>query len=185
MYRIKEERREEVIMDITFFEPVVSVAHQLVVRAYVEHVHQHLCHCAKDRKKWSNNLIINFFERGAKALTFFTYKRQGPREHVHEVGQPIRMRWTVELPDIHHVVLILQHCRLEKSERRFSKLCRKHASHSFSQRWKRYVNKTLFKPCCYKRRGSWARWRWWSTMGSPSSEISGTCGSPHPVPRAP
>ena len=40
-------------------------------------------------------------------------------------------------------------------------------------------------PCYCKRRGSWARWRWWLAMGSPSSEISGTCGSQRPVPRAP
>lgn len=86
-------------MDITFFEPVVSVAHQLVVRAYVEHVHQHLCHCAKKKKETRLIKTIKyrkrFFEEAnckGNELTFFTYKRQGPREHVHEVGQPIRMR---------------------------------------------------------------------------------------------
>lgn len=30
-------------VDITFFQPVVTVAHQLVVRADVQNVHQHLC----------------------------------------------------------------------------------------------------------------------------------------------
>ena len=38
--------------------------------------------------------------------TFLAYKRQRPREHVHEIGQPVGMGWTVELTDIHHIVLV-------------------------------------------------------------------------------
>lgn len=40
-------------------------------------------------------------------LTFLADKRQGPCENVHEIGQPVGMRRTVELPNIHHVVLVL------------------------------------------------------------------------------
>lgn len=33
------------MLDITFFQPIVTVTHQLVVRADVQHVHQHLRDC--------------------------------------------------------------------------------------------------------------------------------------------
>lgn len=42
------------------------------------------------------------------APTFLSNERQGPSENVHEVWQPIRVRRAVELPDVHHVVLVLQ-----------------------------------------------------------------------------
>lgn len=40
--------------------------------------------------------------------TFFPDKGQRPGEDVHEVWQPVRMWGAVELPDVHHVVFILQ-----------------------------------------------------------------------------
>lgn len=43
-------------------------------------------------------------------LTFLPDKGEGPGEDVHEVGQPVGVRGAVELPDVHHVVLILQYC---------------------------------------------------------------------------
>ena len=43
--------------------------------------------------------------------TFLSHKGQGPGEDVHEVGQPVGVRRAVELTDVHHVVLILQHRR--------------------------------------------------------------------------
>lgn len=45
--------------------------------------------------------------------TLFPNKGQRPAEDVHEVGQPVWMRRTVELSDVHNVVFILQHgsCR--------------------------------------------------------------------------
>ena len=42
--------------------------------------------------------------------TFFPNKRQGPGENIHEIWKPIWMRRTIELPDIHDIVLILQYC---------------------------------------------------------------------------
>lgn len=50
-------------------------------------------------------------------LTLLADKGQGPGENVHEVGQPIRVRGAVELPDVHHVVLVLQHCRCWRETR--------------------------------------------------------------------
>ena len=41
--------------------------------------------------------------------TLLSDERQTPREHIHEVWQPVRMRCAVELPDVHDVVLILEH----------------------------------------------------------------------------
>ena len=37
----------------------------------------------------------------------FPYKRERPSKNVHKIGQPIRMRRTVELADVHHVVFVL------------------------------------------------------------------------------
>ena len=59
---------------------------ELVLGAYVEYAHEHFGH-------------------------FFADKRQRPREHVHEVGQPVRMRRTVELAYVHHVVLVFEYGR--------------------------------------------------------------------------
>lgn len=47
-----------------------------------------------------------------RAHTFLADERQRPREHVHEVGQPVRMRGAVELPYVHDVVFVLQHSSL-------------------------------------------------------------------------
>lgn len=44
----------------------------------------------------------------------FANKRQRPREHVHKVGQPVRMRRAVELANVHHVVLVLENGGLRK-----------------------------------------------------------------------
>ena len=48
------------------------------------------------------------------ALTFLSNKRKRPCEYVHEVGQPIWMGGAVELSNVHHIVLVLQHCRLDQ-----------------------------------------------------------------------
>ena len=45
-------------------------------------------------------------------FTFFAYKWQTPRKNVHEVGQPIGMRTTVELSDVHNIVLVFKHSSL-------------------------------------------------------------------------
>ena len=45
--------------------------------------------------------------------TFLADEGEGPGEHVHEVGQPVGVGRTVELPDVHHVILVLQHRRLQ------------------------------------------------------------------------
>lgn len=51
-----------------------------------------------------------------KKLTFFANEGQGPREDVHEVRQPVRMRRAVELPDVHHVVFVLEDSRWKMKE---------------------------------------------------------------------
>jgi len=66
---------------------LLRIRHKLIVRANVQDVHQHLSH-------------------------FLANKRKRPCEDVHEVGQPVWVGGTVELSDVHHIVLILQHCRL-------------------------------------------------------------------------
>ena len=43
------------------------------------------------------------------SLTLFPYKRQRPCEDIHEVWKPVRMRGTVELPDVHDIVFIFQY----------------------------------------------------------------------------
>lgn len=45
------------------------------------------------------------YNRG-EGQTLLADKGQTPREHVHEVRQPIRMRCAIELPDIHHVAFV-------------------------------------------------------------------------------
>lgn len=65
----------------TFLEAFVSIRDELIIRADVEHVDEHLC-------------------------DFLADERQRPREHVHEVGQPVGMRWTVELPYVHYVIFV-------------------------------------------------------------------------------
>lgn len=44
--------------------------------------------------------------------TFFTDKRQRPSKNVHEIWQPVRMWRTVELSDVHNVVLVFEYSRL-------------------------------------------------------------------------
>ena len=46
-------------------------------------------------------------------LTLLPHEGQGPGEDVHEVGQPVGVGGAVELADVHHVVLVLQHGRWE------------------------------------------------------------------------
>ena len=46
--------------------------------------------------------------------TFFADKGQTPRKDVHKIWQPIGMWAAVKLPDVHHVVFILQDGRLCK-----------------------------------------------------------------------
>lgn len=43
------------------------------------------------------------------SLTLFSNEWQTPSEHVHEIGQPVRMWGAVELADIHDIILILEH----------------------------------------------------------------------------
>ena len=52
------------------------------------------------------HIFLGFF------FTFFAYKWQTPRKNVHEVGQPIWMRTTVELSDVHNIVLVFKHSSL-------------------------------------------------------------------------
>lgn len=48
-------------------------------------------------------------ESQQRSLTFLSNEWQRPGEHVHEVGQPVRVRGAVKLPDVHHIILIFQH----------------------------------------------------------------------------
>lgn len=41
-------------------------------------------------------------------LTLLSDERETPREDVHEVRQPVRMRGRVELADVEHVLLVLE-----------------------------------------------------------------------------
>lgn len=43
--------------------------------------------------------------------TLLSHEGQGPREDIHEVGEPVGVRGAVELADVHHVVLVFQHRR--------------------------------------------------------------------------
>ena len=45
--------------------------------------------------------------------TFLANKRKRPCEDVHEVRQPVWVGGTVELSDVHHIVLILEHSSLK------------------------------------------------------------------------
>ena len=45
----------------------------------------------------------------SSTLTLLPDERQRPSEDVHEVWQPVGVRRAVELPDVHHIVLILQY----------------------------------------------------------------------------
>jgi len=46
-------------------------------------------------------------------ITFFANKRKAPGENIHEVGQPIWVRTTIELANIHYIILVLQDGSLE------------------------------------------------------------------------
>ena len=69
---------------LTFLTRLLTVGQQLVVRADVEDVDQHLRH-------------------------LLTHEGERPGEHVGEVCQPVRVGTAVELPDVDQVVLVLQH----------------------------------------------------------------------------
>ena len=43
-------------------------------------------------------------------LTFLSHKGQRPGKDIHEVGQPVGVLHGVELPNVHHIVLILEYC---------------------------------------------------------------------------
>ena len=43
-------------------------------------------------------------------LTFFPYKWQRPCEDIHEVRQPVWVLHSIELTNVHHIVLILEDC---------------------------------------------------------------------------
>ena len=55
------------------------------------------------------NVSLRIPWRIHKPLTLLSDERQGPREDVHEVGQPVWVRCAVELPDVHDVVLVLEY----------------------------------------------------------------------------
>lgn len=45
----------------------------------------------------------------ALKCTFLPNEGQGPGEDIHEVRQPVGVRRTVELPNVHDIILIFQH----------------------------------------------------------------------------
>ncbi len=51
-------------------------------------------------------------EKHNESRTLLADEWQAPAERVHEIGQPVRVRHVVELPDAEHVRLVLDHCRL-------------------------------------------------------------------------
>lgn len=60
----------------------------------------------------TQNIDVNvpFYDHGKQNLrekTFLSNKWQRPSENIDEVWQPVRVWGTVELSDIHHIVLIL------------------------------------------------------------------------------
>lgn len=80
------------------------------------------CLCWLRKTECSNNSLcsstfsVYYCSLCVFTSTFLADKWQGPGENVHEVGQPVRVRWAVELSDVHHVVLVLQHCRCGGTE---------------------------------------------------------------------
>lgn len=65
--------------------------------------------------EFKKNLLSDSNTFSMAALdTFLANKRKRPCEDVHEVRQPVWVGRTVELADVHHVVLILQHRRLDE-----------------------------------------------------------------------
>ena len=66
------------------------------------------------QNKYASQLPIQSFDKSCshEELTLLADKRQTPCENVHEVGQPIRVRTTVELSDVHDIVFVLQHSSL-------------------------------------------------------------------------
>lgn len=46
------------------------------------------------------------------SLTLLPHERQAPSEDVHEIGEPVWMRCTVELSDVHHIGLVFENSRL-------------------------------------------------------------------------
>lgn len=77
---------DDFLSEIRLFHRVVAFGHEFVVGADVQHVDEHL-----------GDLLAD--------------ERQRPSEHVHEIGQPIRMRGTVELANIHNVVFVFENGR--------------------------------------------------------------------------
>ena len=44
--------------------------------------------------------------------TFLADEGERPGEYVHEIRQPVRVRRAVELPNIHHIILVLEYSGL-------------------------------------------------------------------------
>ena len=68
----------------------------------------------------ADNILLSHYKRGEgirgaaaeggrRRSTFFSYEWQRPGEDVHEVGQPVGMLHCVELTNVHHIILILEH----------------------------------------------------------------------------
>ena len=47
-------------------------------------------------------------------FTFLPHEWQGPCEYVHEVWEPVGVGTAVELANVHYIILVLQHCSLQK-----------------------------------------------------------------------
>lgn len=61
---------------------------------------------------FSVTAVVNLNKSDSSTITFLANKRKRPCKDVHEVGQPVWVGGTVELSNVHHIVLILQHRRL-------------------------------------------------------------------------
>lgn len=59
--------------------------------------------------------------RGDSKCTFLANEGQGPGEDIHEVGQPVGVRRTVKLPNVHDVILIFQHSSYMNTEQEMSR----------------------------------------------------------------
>ena len=85
----------------------VRALHEFFLSAYIQHCREHVRNCqppVNDRPKVARE--------NRKRRTLLANEWEAPAERVHEVGQPVRVRHIVELPDAEHVCLVLDHCRL-------------------------------------------------------------------------
>jgi len=97
-----------------FLTIYLFISGQLIIGADAQDIYQHLSHYG-EQEKWRVcslhllRILCHIQSVEGKWFTFLPNEGQRPSEDIHEVRQPVRMRGTVKLSNVHDIILIFQH----------------------------------------------------------------------------